>query len=114
MYIVTKVAAYWWPVKVALPTQDGQWTTHILDLQFRRYEAEEYEALLAQVRAQKLKDRDFVKLVVLGWRDVVTPDKQAVPFTLAALDAMCTEPGVAACIARDFMSTHQDAAEKNS
>lgn len=113
MFRIYVAEAYWWPVQIAQPSDDG-WKSQTLELQFRQFTAEAFEAFMAEVREKKLGDRLVAERVVLNWRNVVTPDGVAAPFSAEALQQLLrTVPGAAACVVRDFIDCHTRAAEKN-
>lgn len=113
MFRIYVADAYWWPVSIAQPSDDG-WKSQTLELQYRHFTADAFEAFMSEVRAQQIGDRAIAERVVLNWRNVVTPDGAAVPFSAEALlQVLRTVPGAAACIVRDFIDCHTRAAEKN-
>ena len=102
---------FWWPVQVRHP--DEGWKSQVLEVQFRHFKTDEYEAFMQEVARDKLRDPHVCARVVLNWRKVVTPAKEPVPFSAEALAQLCLQPGAASSIVRDFIDAHTRAHEKN-
>lgn len=105
--------AFWWTVPVPVPTDDG-WVKWPLEVQYRHYTAEAFDAFMERVRKDKLTDLQILEAVLLNWRKVAEEDGTAVPYSAAALQRLCrTVSGAAECLAREFIACHAEAARKN-
>lgn len=113
MFRIYVAESFWWPVKIAEPTDEG-WKSQTLEVKYRNFTAEDFDAFMTEVRTQKLTDREVVARVVLDWRTVVDASGGAVPFTPEAMATLLrTVKGSAACLVRDFIACHTEAPEKN-
>lgn len=113
MFKLLLSAAYWWTVRIPVAV-DGQYQELSIELEFRRLDTAQYDALLDEVRQKKLGDDEVVRRVVTNWRAVVDEQGQSVPFGAEALARLCRMENASANIVRHLIDSHSQVARKNS
>ena len=114
MFTLAVTPAYWWPVVVNAPTDDGEVGTSQFDAQFKRLTQTEYDALVASLKGSAaLGDVSIARSLVIGWRGVNDGQGQAITFTDGTLGQLLDIQGTATAIVRAYTGSLAKAAEKN-
>ena len=91
MFVVAEEATYEWPVDVYWPsaTKPGTYDVQRFWLTFTVVPSDEAKAIQAELRDGD-GDGDDALLIsaARGWRDVVTADKQLIPYSAAAFERL--------------------------
>lgn len=104
---------YWWTVSIPVAI-DGEYKDLAIELEFRRLDTSQFDALLDEVRQKKLGDDEVVRRVVANWRTVIDENGQSVPFGDEALTRLCRMQNASANIVRHLIDSHSRVARKNS
>lgn len=115
MFKLTQSPAYWWPVRFTLPSdaEAGKHAEHGFEVQFKRLDVAQHEALMTRTESERLDDRRFCQEVVTSFRDVLDERDVEIPFSPSALDQMLHVPGVAMAVAKAYFASREGAPEKN-
>lgn len=113
MFTLTETPAYFWPVVVRTPTDDGAIVESQFDAKFRRFTQDEMEAMAAEIAAGKLNDTAMAKRITVGWRAVADKADNEIAFTDGNLDKLLAQDGMGTWIVRAFNDSRRKAAEKN-
>lgn len=113
MFQLQRTPCYWWPVKVKFAADGGKWEEEAFEAQFSRFDAAAFEAMMAEIKTDKLSDSQVVPRIVLDWRGVVDPSQAVVPFSRDALERMLKLPGVPGAIVQAWLDSYTQAAAGN-
>ena len=115
MFQLDQSPAYWWPVELHVVHADkpGVPEKQTLELQFRRLDAAERDALFDRIRAEKLSDRGVCESVVLAARKVAGPDGKELASDPDLLRRLWSVPGLCGAAVTAFFASWAAAAEKN-
>jgi hypothetical protein len=100
-------------VTVAYPVEGGRVHKAKFFAVFRRLAQAELEALMADVAAKTVTDRDVLGRVLVGWRGVEDEDGRELPFNDATRDQLLALHPAQPSIARAFFESISGAREKN-
>jgi hypothetical protein len=115
MFQLDQSPAYWWPVELHVVHADkpGQPEKQTLEVQFRRFDAAERDALVGRIGAEKLSDRVVCESVVLAARKVAGADGKELPSDPGLMNRLWTVPGMCGAVVTAFFESWAPAAEKN-
>lgn len=100
---------YFWPVKVQIPVDGGQYHTETFDAEFKRLPQSKVVKMLDH---DDRNDHDFCLEVVAGWKGVTDENGKEIPFSVGALEKLLDFPAVAAAIARTFIESRNGGGDK--
>jgi hypothetical protein len=109
---IKQTAAYFWPVVVEYPVDGGKFLKETFDAEFKRFSKDEIQAILEDAAADKIKDHDVVRQVVVGWKGV-TDDDGPVEFSATALEAVQAIPLFDSAVVQAWMKSVSGAPAKN-
>lgn len=112
MFKLNQSTTYTWPVVVLVPTNGGQQDKQTFDGEFRRLSQTRLQELQTQITDGTIKDADFVREVLIGWKGI-TNDGGDVPFSEDALAQLLDVPGVAAAVVMSFVESLTGLKRKN-
>lgn len=95
-----------YPVNVEIVGDGGVRKTHTFTAQYKRIDRDEFDAIVDQVRAGELKDRDLVDRVLVGWKDVQDEDGNELPYGDAGKEALYSVLPVLPAIAAAFLEAN--------
>jgi hypothetical protein len=113
MYKMGSSESYSWPVKIILPTDDGKTVAQDFKAVFRRIKQTEIDGFLNDVAAGKTTDREIVKSVMVGWKDIIDESGNQIPFTDSLLDQVLEPAGIASQIGSAFLESLRAGRVKN-
>lgn len=113
MFKITQKPTYFWPVKVRLPADGGQFDEQTFDAQFRRLPQAEIDAMRADVLAGNASDIPLARRLLVGWKGVQDADGQDVPFSETLRDQVLDIPGVATAVVVSFVDSLSGARRGN-
>lgn len=111
MFVVTTEHEFTWPVTVKVPQDGGTYARFSFAARFRQLSKEERE----EIRGPRaVDDSAIVRKAVIGWDDqIVDEDRNPVPFSREALDALIDVPYVLQAFARAYTEAMYGLKEKN-
>lgn len=97
MFKLNQSTAYFWPVVVNLPANNGSFEKQTFDGEFKRLTDSRLKEIQAKVAAGEITDAEFVREVMVGWKGV-SDEGEDVPFSEGNLARMLEIPGTAGAI----------------
>lgn len=110
-FVLKELKDFWWPCVIKTPGQNsGQYDVQELDLNFKLVKESELNDLLDK----KLTNKEFCKLVVLGWKDIKDEKGEEIKFSPSSFEKLLDYPKYAKQIADAFLEALRGTfAEKN-
>lgn len=112
MFVLSKSAGYYWPVKFAIPVDGGKYEDQSFEAYFRRVPMSRVRDLLVAIQDEKMKDFEFVAEIMIGWRGV-SNEAGDIAFSETALKELLDIPGVSQAIVLAFSESINGAPRKN-
>lgn len=112
MFKLNQSPAFWWPVKINVPVDNGEFFKASFDAEFKRLPMSGIEQMQEDVLRGRLTDREAAKQLIVNWRGV-EDDGQAVSFSTAALERLLEVPNMAACVAAAYAEAISGQKRKN-
>lgn len=112
MFKITQTPTYFWPVKVKLPTDGGQFEEQTFDAKFKRLPQSEVDTMRADVLDGKASDIPLARKLLVGWKGVMSGEDD-VPFSETARDQVLDIPGVATAVVVAFVESLSGARRGN-
>jgi len=113
MFVLKQSDSYDWTVKVDFPVSGDKYQTQSFKAEFNRLSQTRIEELQKQVEEEQISGKDFVKEIVIGWKEVNDENGQPIEFSPAALEKLCDIPIVARAIVKAFFASINGAKTKN-
>jgi hypothetical protein len=112
MFKIAQSPTYYWPVKVRVPADGGQWEEHTFDAKFKRLPQSEVDAMRADVLTGNASDVPLARKLLVGWKGVTIGDDEA-PFSETTRDQLLEVPGVATAVVVAFVESLSGARRGN-
>jgi len=113
MFVISQSNSYKWPVSVEFPVDGGKTEKQSFDGEFKRLSQTRIEEIRKQIEDGNITDRDFSREVLIGWTGIVDGNKEEVPFTESARDALLDVPLVSSAVVMAFMNSLAGIRRKN-
>lgn len=113
MFVLKQAGSYEWTVEVKFPVSGDKYNKETFKTEFKRLSEDRLKEILLQVEKGEMGDKDLVKEVVLGWKEVNDDKGNPIEFSEAALEALLKIHPVAFAISRAFMDSLAGAKRKN-
>lgn len=88
MFTLAKERSYFWPVKIKVPIDGGQFADASFDCKFKLLD----QARLVEVAMSGIGDDAFLREVMVDWKGVQDEQGRELPFSETARDAMIGIP----------------------
>lgn len=112
MFKITQSATYFWSVPIEIAV-DSKKIKQSLELEFKRILESEMIDYLEKVSKNEIKPIDFIKAIVVGWKNVVD-NGQPIEFSESMLERLVDNNGGAGgAIIEAFTASRYTASSKN-
>jgi len=105
--------SYYWPVSIDVPTDGGRFKRETFEVEFQTLPQSELEGFQQDAAEDSMKDSDFCRRVVMGWKNIIDEDGNELPYSLILFEQMIDLPLVAAAITRAYFESLQGRKAKN-
>lgn len=113
MFKIKKDNRFWWPVKVDVPV-DGRHATHEFSAHFVLLDQDEIdETLGGEYNEDESADRDLLRKVLVGWKQVANEDGNEIEFSDEARDRILKIPYVRIALVRAYFKAIAGRRQKN-
>jgi hypothetical protein len=112
MFVVSKTPSYFWPVTVSTPKSGGAFEKETFEVEFKRIPNSEVKKIFVDGDIS-VKDAEFCRKNVIGWKDIKGADGEQIPFSLSALDELLEIPTIDRKIVEAFLESLSGSRVKN-
>ena len=102
MFVLSQSGSFTWPVKVQLPVSGGKFETQTFDAEFKRLPKSRIDEVILLIEKDEIRDTEFCKEVLVGWKGIQDDKGQEVPFSESARDQLLEVPVVAGALVHSF------------
>lgn len=113
MFVLTKTVTYYWPVSIQVPADGGSFSKESLELKFKRIAQSRLNELMEGAKDESVKDEDFAREVVVGWRGVSDDAGNEIQFSDEGLKALLDIPTMGSAIVISYLESLAGAKAKN-
>lgn len=111
MFVLKKSYTYFWPVNVEIPKDGGKFEKFSFEAQFKQLPQSRIKEVFGD--SSEVKDVDFCKESMVGWKGVKDENGEDVPFSISSLEEMLEMPSVAKNIVSAFVESIAGSKIKN-
>ena len=112
-FILAQSDSYSWPVTVEFPVDGGRFEKQTFDAEFKRLPQSRIEQVIERSNTDTIKDAEFAREVIAGWKGVTDAKGADVPYSNEALGKLLDVPLVAGAIVQAFFASLTGAKRKN-
>jgi len=112
-FVLAQSDSYSWPVTVEFPVDGGRFEKQTFDAEFKRLPQSRIEQVIERSNTDTIKDAEFAREVITGWKGVTDSKGVDVPYSNEALGKLLDVPLVAGAIVQAFFASLTGAKRKN-
>ena len=112
-FVLAQSDSYSWPVTVEFPVDGGRFEKQTFDAEFKRLPQSRIEQVIERSNTDTIKDAEFAREVITGWKGVTDAKGADVPYSIEALGKLLDVPLVAGAIVQVFFASLTGAKRKN-
>lgn len=106
-------STYFWPVRIDVPADGGRFKRETFEVEFESIAQSELEKLTQQAAEETIKNIDFARRVVVGWREIIDDEGNEMPFSTSSFEQILDVPMVAGAIASAYFESVAGRQAKN-
>ena len=114
MFVLKQYDSYEWTVSILYPVSGDRYQTDTFKAEFKRIPQSRMKEIFDQIKIDQMGDKDLVKEVLIGWKDVRDENGEDIPFSAGALEKLIDVQLVAAAISKAFVESITGSKIKNS
>lgn len=113
MFVLKQGDSYEWTVSVQFPVSGDKHKTDTFKAEFKRLPQSRIKEIYQSIQDDKMGDKDLVKEILVGWKEVTDDKGNDIPFSEASLEKLLDIQLVAASISKAFLESITGSKIKN-